>query len=409
MFLLLAVQYHGNPVAALQPFHPTGMVFSPYAPLQNFTNLTLTSPNAQLGGAFGYSVAASGNIVVVGAIFREEHAYVFDAKNGALMNTLTSPDSQPFGGFGVSVAASGNIVVVGANLETANGQSEAGHAYVFNATNGSLISTLASPNAQPGGAFGYSVAASDGIVVIGAPFEIGHTHTGHAYVFNAITGNLISTLTSSNTQPEGAFGYSVAAFGSILVIGAQTETDDNVPLAGHAYVVNATTGSLISTLSSPNPQLSGLFGLSVATNGNIVAVGAPFETANGRFDAGHVYTFNAITGSLIRTITSPNAEVYGWFGWAVGIRGNLVVVSAHSETVNGQFSAGRVYTFNAATSSLINTLASRNAQLGYLFGQSVAVSSNVLVIGAPYETVNGQPVAGHAYVFRPPPLKPDPS
>ncbi len=358
-------------MAALQPFHPTGMVFSPYAPLQNFTNLTLTSPNAQLGGAFGYSVAASGNIVVVGAIFREEHAYVFDAKNGALMNTLTSPDSQPFGGFGVSVAASGNIVVVGANLETANGQSEAGHAYVFNATNGSLISTLASPNAQPGGAFGYSVAASDGIVVIGAPFEIGHTHTGHAYVFNAITGNLISTLTSSNTQPEGAFGYSVAAFGSILVIGAQTET--------------------------------------VATNGNIVAVGAPFETANGRFDAGHVYTFNAITGSLIRTITSPNAEVYGWFGWAVGIRGNLVVVSAHSETVNGQFSAGRVYTFNAATSSLINTLASRNAQLGYLFGQSVAVSSNVLVIGAPYETVNGQPVAGHAYVFRPPPLKPDPS
>src|SRR6266566_4297349 len=355
MFLLLAVQYHGNPVAALKPFHPTGMVLSPYAPLQNFTNLTLTSPNAQLGGAFGYSVAASGNIVVVGAIFREEHAYVFDAKNGALMNTLTSPDSQPFGGFGVSVAASGNIVVVGANLETANGQSEAGHAYVFNATNGSLISTLASPNAQPGGAFGYSVAASDGIVVIGAPFEIGHTHTGHA------------------------------------------------------YVVNATTGSLISTLSSPNPQLSGLFGLSVATNGNIVAVGAPFETANGRFDAGHVYTFNAITGSLIRTITSPNAEVYGWFGWAVGIRGNLVVVSAHSETVNGQFSAGRVYTFNAATSSLINTLASRNAQLGYLFGQSVAVSSNVLVIGAPYETVNGQPVAGHAYVFRPPPLKPDPS
>lgn len=45
--------------------------------------------------------------------------------------TLTSPNAQTDGSFGWSVAVSGTTVVVGAIGETASGYDSAGHSYVF--------------------------------------------------------------------------------------------------------------------------------------------------------------------------------------------------------------------------------------------------------------------------------------
>src|SRR2546426_95016 len=158
------------------------ILFLPVAYADN--TITLTSPNAQTGGEFGSSVAVNEGdpIVVVGAVFESAgtpaqsgagHAYVFDATDGSLITTLTSPNAQADGEFGSSVAVSGTTVVVGAPEESAGtpAQSFAGNAYVFDATDGSLITTLTSPNAQTGGDFGSSVAVSGTTVVVGAPLE----------------------------------------------------------------------------------------------------------------------------------------------------------------------------------------------------------------------------------------------
>jgi outer membrane protein assembly factor BamB len=174
-FVLLAAQFLATPVGAFAPPFSAGSVSSSYSAPPTVTYSTLTSPNAQPVGEFGWSVAASGNIVVVGAPFETAHighAYTFNAKTGALISTLTSPQSG--GLFGISVAASGHIVVVG----------EAGHAYTFNAETGALISTLTSPNTGSGGSFGLAVAASGHIVVVGAGSEVnGPVISGHAYIF----------------------------------------------------------------------------------------------------------------------------------------------------------------------------------------------------------------------------------
>ncbi len=99
---------------------------------------TLTSPNAQFVGLFGWSVAVSGNVVVVGAPYENAsgyyysgHAYIFNSKTGALISNLTSPNVQTYGEFGFSVATSGKIVVVGAPYENASGYEDAGHAYIL--------------------------------------------------------------------------------------------------------------------------------------------------------------------------------------------------------------------------------------------------------------------------------------
>src|SRR5881396_2849689 len=259
------------------------ILFLPVAYADN--TITLTSPNAQTGGAFGSSVAVNEGdpIVVVGAFDESAgtpaqpfagHAYVLDTTTG-LITTLTSPNAQTDGEFGFSVAVSGTTVVVGAPGESAGtpAQTQAGNAYVFDATDGSLITTLTSPNAQTDGVFGSSVGVSGTTVVVGAPDESAGTpaqlDAGNAYVFDATDGSLITTLTSPNVQTGGDFGSSVAVSGTTVVVGAPLESAGTPaqPLAGHAYVFDASTGFLTpTTLTSPNAQTDGFFGSSVAVN-----------------------------------------------------------------------------------------------------------------------------------------------
>jgi hypothetical protein len=155
------------------------------------------------------------------------------------------------------VAISGTTVVVGAYSENASGYVSAGHAYVYKGTapTGTLIATLTSPNAQPGGDFGYSVAISGTTVVVGAMFESasGYVGAGHAYAFKdaAPAGTLIATLTSPNSQTDGRFGSSVAVSGTTVVVGAYSESASGYVSAGHGYVYKETvpTGNLIATHS----------------------------------------------------------------------------------------------------------------------------------------------------------------
>jgi WD40 repeat protein len=375
------------------------------------STITLTSPNAQNDGQFGYSVAINEGdpIVVVGApdetasaVPAAGNAYVLDTTTG-LITTLTSP--APLSGFfedgfGASVSISGTTVVVGAPVETANAAGNAGHAYVFDATDGSLITTLTSPNAAVNSFFGYSVSISGTTVVVGAPMETANAlgDAGHAYVFDATDGSLITTLTSPNAQADGVFGSSVSISGTTVVVGAPGETVGLQTSAGHAYVVGATDGSLITTLTSPNALIKGFFGSSVSISGTTVVVGAYGETANALLNAGHAYVFDASTGSPVASLTSPYAQADGEFGRSVSVSCTTVVVGARFETANGQLYAGHAYSFDATTGFLTTTLTSPNAQ-GGAFGTSVSISGTTVVVGAPRETGSGFAEAGHAYVF----------
>ena len=168
------------------------------------------------------------------------------------------PQRQTNGEFGNGIAVSGNIVVVGAWNEAANGYAGASHAYVFNTETGALLRTFTSPNAQTGGHFGSDVALAGYIVAVGAESETadGYSGAGHTYLFNVLTGKLISTLTSPNAVTGGAFGSTIASAGNTLAVGAQTETAKGFAGAGHAYIYSATQAPFSERSPAPTPRLT---------------------------------------------------------------------------------------------------------------------------------------------------------
>ncbi len=364
---------------------------------------TLKSPNSQINGFFGYSAATSGKLIVIGATGENGGAdnagaaYVFNTTSGTLINNLTSPNAQFEGAFGCSVSISGDLAVVGARSESAGKHSVSGHAYIFDAATGSLVWTLSSPNTQDGGFFGAAVEMSGNLVIVGAYGETvnGNNYAGHAYVFNATSGVLIQTLTSPNSQMDSRFGESVGISGNLVIVGAYGETVNGNNYAGHAYVFNATSGVLIQTLTSPNEQYYGFFGFSVALSGKFAIIGAEGETVHGDAYAGRAYSFNVLNGALIHTFASRHVQVNGFFSGDVAINGKLTIIGADYETVGGKPQAGRAYVFNAISGALIITLTSPHSQAGY-FGFSVALRNKLAIVGAPDEHSN----SGRAFLFK---------
>jgi hypothetical protein len=301
---------------------------------------TLCSLNEESYGYFGGAICGAGDVnnngysdLIVGAALRypdpavgggEGRAYVFEGQTGDLLHTLVSPNDGAGGWFGCEVSAAGDVnddgyddVIVGAPKENPPpSPTEAGRAYVFSGATGDTLYTLVSPNEELFGRFGCVVSGAGDVdddgcddVIVGADEEgppPSPTKAGRAYVFSGATGDTLFTLASPNEEAWGIFCYYASGAGDVnsdghadVVVGAFNEDPDPSPTdAGRAYVFDGQSGDAIFTLVSPNEEVDGLFGVSVAGAGDVdadnrpdVIVGAPLEDG-GATDGGRAYVFS---------------------------------------------------------------------------------------------------------------------
>ncbi|MEQ9357921.1 CHAT domain-containing protein [Coleofasciculus chthonoplastes] len=356
---------------------------------------------------FGYSVAALGSDVLVGDPGYDEGgqndvgiAYLFDGSTGIEIDTFTSQDKTDNGRFGFAIAGMGSDkVIVGAPGE--NGKE--GRAYLFDRDG--LIQAYTNPNSstttgdtQLG--FGYSVAAVESNVLVGAPGDDHNeiTDSGAAYLFNGDSNTAKASFFSSNPVAGGQFGYSVAGVESDVLVGAPREMavdkDANNRTAGAVYLFSNSNPNQAQRLISPRPTDSGRFGHSVAAMGSQILVGAPQDNL-GDGVQGAVYWFNQ-DGELQNTFSSPNSN-NGQFGTSVAVvesaesaLGFNVVVSAPGENATYLYEplldadTGRLWqTFTKPSDSPSN------------FGNAVAGVGRNVVVGAP----GGMNDEGNIYLF----------
>src|SRR3990172_3652838 len=309
-------------------------------------------------------------------------------------------------------------VVVGAYAEDVGGNANQGRAYAFSGADRSLLLTLDTPDPQAGAWFGNEVAIGrvdgDGtrdIVVSALGEDVGgNTDQGRAYVFSGADGRLLFTLDSPNPQPGAFFGASVAV-GNVnndgyddIAVGAYLEDVAGKKGQGRADVFSGLDGSLLLTLTAPNPDAHG-FGTAVAigdVNGDFqgdVAVGSPDDEVAGNLNQGRVYVFSGAGGSLLYPLKAPTPRVGASFGNAVdigilGSDGNGVVVGAPREDVDGTQNQRRAYVFSGSNGSLLYPLTALRPQAHAYFGNSVAVLDlpgyGMAAVGAYAEDVAGR-------------------
>ena len=306
--------------------------------------LTINNPNPALGDNFGNSLAAVGNNILVGA-FRDNGgsgaAYLFDGTTGALLLNFNNPTPAANDNFGRSVAAVGNNILVTAFLDD-TGANDAGSVYLFDGTTGALLQTINNPTPAQGDTFGFSMAAVGNNILVGAVGDdTGAPDSGSVYLFDGTTGALLRTINNPNPAANDNFGFSVAAVGNNILVGASRDNGGT----GAAYLFDGTTGALLRTINNPTPALGDSFGFSVAAVGNNIVVGANLDDTTVIRDSGSVYLFDGTTGALLRTINNPTPAFGDSFGSSVAAVGNNILVGAVLDET-GADDSGSVYLFD---------------------------------------------------------------
>jgi len=259
----------------------------------------LTAADAASGDQFGHSVALSGNTALVGARWDDDagsasgSAYLFNTPTGNQLAKFTASDAAAADEFGSSVALSGTTALIGARFGDSLLAADSGSAYLFDTTTGNELFKLTASDAAAGDEFGFSAALTGNTAIVGAPNDDDAGNiSGSAYLFDTTTGNELFKLTASDAAVGDHFGFSVAISGNIAVIGALLD-DDGGSQSGSAYLFDVTTGNELAKFTASDAAAGDTFSSSVALSGSTAVIGARTDDGVG-LDEGSAYIFNNV-------------------------------------------------------------------------------------------------------------------
>ncbi len=318
---------------------------------------------------FGVRVALSGDTAVVPADADDSDingvdsgsVYVF-TRSGTTWTQqakLTASDGAAVDLFGYSVALSGDTILIGARFDDdeVNGVNS-GSAYVFTrcGTSWSQQAKLTAADGETGDEFGYSVALSGDTAVITAnadDSDVNGVDSGSAYVFtrSETDWSQQAKLTAADGSAGDLFGVRVALAGDTALIGARLDDDDvNGVDSGSAYVFtrSADSWSQQAKLTAAHGGAGDWFGYTVALAEDIALIGAGNHDGASGVDSGSAYVFtrSGTTWSQKTKITAADGKAGDQFGGKVAISGDAAVIGARmvDDVVKG-VDSGSVYIF----------------------------------------------------------------
>jgi hypothetical protein len=317
---------------------------------------------------------------------------------------LQAGDRQADDWFGWSVAISGDRIIVGAVFEDTKGE-DAGAAYVFEGDGDATwteSTVLRAGDVGPGDLFGYAASISHNTVIIGAPFEdTGGENAGAAYIFErdgAGTWAEVAQLYANDAEPSDIFGISASIHGDQAIVGADQE-DTGGDGAGAAYIFERDgvgAWAQVARLKASDAGPGDAFGGTVSIENDWAVVGA-FRKDGGQ---GAVYLFRrdgADEWTEVSKLLPSDAQVALEFGASVSMAGNRIIVGAP----NSEQRAGAAYIFERDSSDAwfeVRKLQASDSRAEEGFGHSVAISGNAAVVGTNIDDRSQEPV-GSAYWF----------
>lgn len=361
---------------------------------------------------------------------------------------VASPDGRTGDKFGASVCMCGSYAYIGAPHDKMNGLST-GSVYAYKmAPDGSWkLSEKLFPgdtdNPADGDLFGASVSCDRNMTAVGAPSDGSlYAAGGAVYVYQrglqAVL--LVAKLTSYSGEANEQFGYSVAVSNNLVLVGAvgsseagassgavyafrkEPEPDDDL-LDDRSYGYGAgddrvPDGWTLEAIIYPaDVNAYDFFGASIGVSGSLIVIGAP--NADGRRGAAYVYNrtlvYHEVTDDdlynddyarppsylLLKRLTGgEGTTAREFFGTSVAIDAHTIVVGqpmAFDDTYETQRGAAHVFTTHTSgkaldywahvailTEPLLDAVTNK-------FGSSVAVRQNSVLVGAPGNEVYSDP------------------
>jgi hypothetical protein len=389
---------------------------------------------------FGYSVAVSGDTVLVGA-HRDDakgndsgSAYIFYRDQGGPDNWGEVQKIWPAEGaasdfFGYSVSVSGDIVVVGAHQDDDIG-SNSGSAYIYYRDQGGPgnwgeVKKITAGDGAASDFFGFSVAVSENTIAVGAYRDDDNgSDSGSVYIFYRDEGgpNIwgeIQKIIPDDGAGIDYFGYRLSLDGDSLVVGAHNDDDFGVA-SGSAYIFYRDQGGIdawgeVRKIAGNDAKGDDYFGFSVSISADTVVAGVYNDDDYGS-ESGSACIFIDNQGGInnwgqVKKITAgdgaagelvSDGTAYDYFGSSVDISGDTMVIGAHQDDDSGG-NSGSVYVFYRTPGTTDNWIQVKkispvDATAAAHFGYSVAIDGDTLVVGAYFDDENGRE-SGSAYVF----------
>lgn len=323
------------------------------------------------------------------------------------------PSSTTFlGQYGVSAALSADGAVLAIGEPGHNGNRGRVLVYDFNGTSYDLRGVVQSPSPQSGEKFGSSVALSGSgqMLAVGAPNYDGPSlnDSGAVYIFDWTTswvmrGARVTTPSPLNNDVFGT-GVALSSSGAILAVGCNRYGAMLYDWSGSAWVYR---GAIL-----PTSNIKFGTGIALSANGLIMAVGAPEYSSTPDSQNGALWVYDWSGSAWVQrgsTMLSPEPAETGLFGISVALSstGALMIVGVMKWTgVTDWRGAAYVMAWDAGLSQWVESqtkLQSSDAAADMETGRGVALSGNglTLALGAPGYN-GGQTSSGAAHVFTAP-------
>jgi FG-GAP repeat len=212
-------------------------------------------------------------------------------------------------------------------------------------------------------------------------------------------------LIANSGDSGDELGWSVALSGDTALLGAPSDEVGANTEQGTAYVFVRSGGvwSQQAQLITNNGDADDEFGWSVAVDGDTAIVGAPYDEVGANTEQGTAYIF-VRSGSVWMQqaqLIASNGDAYDHFAETVSISGDTALIGAPTDEVGANLNQGTAYVFvrSGGVWTQQAQLIANNGDDGDRFGESVALSGESALVGADYDEVGANNAQGTAYVF----------
>lgn len=265
------------------------------------------------------------------------------------------------------------------------------------------LSKLLANDGSTSDSFGHSVSVSGDTVIVGSPGDDDEgSDAGSAYVYRLGESGSAqeAKLTAADGVAGDAFGEAVAISGDTVIVGSQR--DDQVGLnAGAAYIYRRGQSGWEqeAKLTALDGAAADFFGRSVSIAGNTAVVGARFDDDNGsNSGSAYVYRYDGSSWQEEAKLTASDGQSNDLFGTSVSVLGDTVIVGA-----SGDNFSGAAYIFRLSESGWAEEakLTASDAATGDSFGATVSMAVDTALVGAPFDDdVSAGSDVGSAYIYQ---------